>query len=331
MSNGYVIHVGRYAPERVEIAFPDKDGRPKPDTVIEAFRQNGTTLIMNRARVWARRVTEKGSPTNESGQVLEVTDKAYSGKLEFMDWGKDAVGAQAIEIRFLPTSRSLDYDYQRTVQKLETTIEQGLDQLSLRAGENKFDDKKEALLVQMYKVHPQNRDSKSKNPDPSIKGYTYFEVSEKETDKSFVKTKEAALTAGKFVVDISSKPQQLRNLLEIFTGYGMDFGSVNYLSNDTDIYSALLRFADMPGEFGLQVNRYKEEVTTLFEKSKSYKALDLTKNGFIAFTFSNKTQVVFENVEGKGEAMIDWVLSNFIDDYVYKQTQYFKSLCEKLT
>jgi hypothetical protein len=331
MAAGYVIHVGQHAPETVIIAQPNKEGNPKGDA-FETAKQVGSYLIINRARVWCRRVLTSGKLPTKDGEeeVLEVTDTRYKGDLEFLKWGTNKLGAQAIEVRFLPISRSLDYDYQRTVQKIEVRVEEDQAQIELKPGENKFNYDTEALKIQMLKVHPQNRDSVYKNPDPTLKGYTYYEVTDAQVDKAFVKAKEASITAGRFVVDISSKPQQLRNLLEIFKKYGVDFKDVNILSNDTDIYTALLKYADTPGEFGQQVQRYKAELYEKFELAKSYKALDLTKDGFIALTVKNKKDLVFENAEGKGDKMIEWVLDNFVDETVYQQSQHFISQCSKL-
>lgn len=331
MAEGYVIHVGQHAPEKVIIAYPNKDGNPKGD-IFETHRQVGSYLIINRARVWARRVGIDGKLPGKGDveEVLEVTDLRYKGNLEFLKWGDNKIGAQAIEIRLLPISATLDYEYQRSVQKIEVRVEEDQAQIELKPGENKFDPKTEALKIQMLKVHPQNRDSVSKNPDPSIKGYTYYEVSDELVDKSFVKNKEAALVAGTFVTSIAGKPQSLKNLLEIFKGYNVEFGDVNHLSTDTDIYTALLKFADIPGEFGAQINRYKEDLYKTFELAKSYKALDLTKDGYIALMIDNKKEIVWEKAEGKGDKMIEWVLENFVDEYVYQQSQHFKSLCTKL-
>ena len=64
-------------------------------------------------------------------------------------------------------SSSLDFAYQQTIQKIDTKVEDGHDYIYLTPGENKFDEDKDKNLVQMLKVHPQNRESVSKNPDSS--------------------------------------------------------------------------------------------------------------------------------------------------------------------
>lgn len=336
MAQGYVIHVGLHAPEKVIVAQADKDGKPKGDS-FETYKSVGSYLLMNRARVWCRRVGTDGKlPKNKDTQaeeVLEVNDTRYRGNLEFLKWQDLKLGAQAIEIRYLSISQSLDFDYQRSIQKIEVSVEQDWEQIELKPGENKFDPDKEALKIQLLKVHPQNRDSVSKNPNPIIKGYTYYEVSDEQVDKTFVRNKEASLVAGRFVAELSTHPQRLKNLLEIFKGYDADIellNGVNHLSNDTDVYTALLKFADIPGTFGQLINRYKQDLQEKFELAKSYKALDLTKNGFIAMVVDNKKDIVWENADGKGDGMIEWVMENFLKEDVYERTQHFKALCSTL-
>jgi len=326
---GYVIHVGHYSPQKVLVGHPDpKTGQPTGDA-LEVYKQNGAYQVINRARVWGRRVLPDGKmPENNT---LEVNDIKYKGDIEFLKWGDNKQGAQAIEIRYLPMSNSLDYDYQRTVQKLDVKIEDGHDFIMLTPGENKFDDTRQALLVKMLRVHPQNRDSISKNPDPQLKGYTYIQVTDDNSDKTFVSKKEASLDAGLFVKGLSISPARLKNLLEIFIGYGVDFGEVNNLSTDTAIYQALLYFTEKaPDEMMKLISRYKSELLDKFELAKSFNALDLTKDGFIGMTSKNKPVIVWKDVEGKGNKMIDWVIDNFVKEDVYMQTKYFKSLCEEL-
>jgi len=315
MSKSYVIHVGHHAPEKVIIAYPNRNGDPKGE-VFETHKQVGSYFIMNRARVWCRRVLPSGKlpVVDQVEQSLEVTDTRYKGNLEFLTWGDNKLGAQAIEIRFLTISSSIDYEYQRTVQKFDPRIEEDTMHIELAPGENKFDTDKEVLKIQFLKVHPRNRDSVSKDPDPKIKGSDYYEVSDEQMDKTFVRNREAALVTGIFVQQLSTKPQSLRNLLEIFKGYGVEFGSVNHLSNPTDIYAALLKFADIPGDFGAYVQRYKKELLDLFEYAKSFKALDLSKNGVIALLVNNKPEILLDKIEAKGDGMIDWVLENFADE-----------------
>lgn len=339
MAKGYAIQVGQHAPAKVLVGHPNKSGLPTEET-YEVLKQTGAHLLINSTRVWARRVQPDGKlPKGADGVeiALEAIDTRYKGNLEFLPWGTQKVGAQAIHTRYLPQSSSLDYEYQKNVQKIETRVEDGSDYINLTPGENKFDTEKEALLIQHLKVHGQNRDSVSKNPDPQLKGYTYYELTEEKADKSFIDKKEKALDAGLFIKGLSADPQSLRNLFEIFLDYrkanGQSFGDVDMLSRDYDIYTMMLTYSDTdPVEMMNFINRYKKDLLDRFEFAKNFKALDLDKEGFIGFVdATGKRTVVFEGVKEKGNKAIDWVIENFVQDGVYKATKHFLSLCSKLS
>lgn len=335
MANGYVIQVGHYAPQKVIVSVPNKDGNPSAD-VAEVYKTVGAHLLINRARVWARRVQNNGKPILDSEgeeQVLELTDSRYRGKLEFLEWGDVKTGAQAIDIRYIPQSQSLDVSFQDIIQKIQLDAEgkDGSAFIELRAGENKFDYKTQALFIEYLKVHPQNRSSVCKNPDPKIKGYTYHDVNDENTDKSGVQKIESELTAGNFVMGISNKVGSLKNLLEVLISKGVDFGDTSVLSTDLSIYTALLNFArSRAGDFGFYVNDFKKDISNLFEKAKTYNALDLTKNGFIAMLVNSKKEIVFDDANGKGDEMINWVMDNFLEQSVYERIKHLKALCDKL-
>lgn len=332
---GYVIQVGHYSPEKVVISVPTKEGNPGVN-VAESFKTVGEYNIINRARVWGRRVLDNGKLAKDADKndiVVEVTNKDYHGKIEFLDWGVAEQGAQAIEVRYLPQSLSLDVEYQDNIQKIKLDPEgkDGSAFLVLTAGRNTFDYKTQALLIQMYKVHPQNRDSKSKNPDPRIKGYTFWEVTDADSDKVSIAQSESKITSGNYVMALADKPNGLRNLMNVFVDNGVGFGDVNLLSVPTDIYKALLIFAEQrPGDFGLYINEFKKEISDCFEKAKSYKALDLTTAGTIGLMVNSKKEIMFDKVEGKEEGMLTWVLEHFLDDSIFDNVKKFKDACEKL-
>lgn len=335
MKAGYVIHVGHYAPQKAIISVPNKEGNPSVD-VAEVYKTVGAHLLINRARVYARRVLTDGKPATDAKgdeQVLEVTDTRYRGKLEFLPWGSTKVGAQAIDLRYLAQSASLDVEYQDNIQKIKVDAEgkDGSAFLELEAGQNKFNYDTQALLIQFYQVHPQNRDSKSKNPDPKIKGFTYYEMTDALADTTSIAQSESRITAGNFVLGLSTKPESMRNLMDLFLNSKVEFGETNLLSIDKDIYKALLNLSEQkPGDFGKLINDFKKEISDNFEKAKAYKALDLTKAGTIGLIVGSKKEVIFENAEGKDDEMIDWVLENFLDAKVYNGVKKLKELCEKL-
>jgi len=332
MSNGFVIHVGHNSPSQAIVAHPDpKTGQPIGNP-IEVTRNIGAHNIINRALVWARRVMPDGKlpKVGDEEVALEVNDPKYKGHIEFLPWGDTKVGAKATDIRYLRQSSSLDYEYQTIVQRITTRVEDGTDFITLPPGENKFDRNKEALFIKFLEVHPQNRDSVSKNPDPMIKGYTYFVKTDQDADQKAVKHKEAYLEAGGFVKSLSADQDKVKNLFEIFVQSNVDFGKVSLLSTPTDIYLALLNYAEVePEDMQKRIERYKSELVKRFEMAKSFNALDLTKDGVIGLTVNGKPNIVFE-VEGKGNKMIDYVVNNFVDPVIYEKTKHFLSLLEKL-
>lgn len=334
MSSGYVIQVGHYAPQEVIISVPNKDGNPSID-VAKSLKTVGAHLLINRARVWGRRVLDSGKLATADGKeiVVEVTNTSYHGKIEFLKWGEAVLGAQAMDIRYLPQSMSLDVEYQDNIQKIKLDPSGKDDSgfIELTAGQNKFNTKTEVLKIQFLKVHPQNKNSESKNPDPKIKGYTYYEVTEASADTASIEKSESKIEAGILVKGLSNKIGSLRNLMELFIDGGVDFGETNLLSNDKDVYKALLIFADQkPEDFVFYTNEFKKVVSDNFEKAKSFKALDLTKAGVIGMLVDNKPQIVFDNVEGKDVEMLSWVLEHYLDESVYEKIKHLKVLCGNL-
>mgnify|MGYP000172650948 CR=1 FL=1 len=329
-SGGYVIQVGSQKPAKAIISAVGKDGRPTGQHQLETFISVGKHHIMNQCRVWGKRVLSKDA--EDSDETIEATDPKYKGVIKFMDWGK--IGGYAIEIRWLPQSHSLDFEYQENVQKLKIDKDKGIEgvfpMLELDSGENKFDHQKDALKIEFLKVHSQNRDSKSKNSNPAIKGHQFFEVTDEMVDRGSIKRMEDSTNASYIVMNESSKPLNLRALFEIM-GKRPEFGDTDRLSNDGEIYKVLLNFAQTNShDFLLIIEEYKKEVSNLFELAKSHNALDTTKNGDIGLVVNEKKELVFDGLKGKGEQMIDHVLANYSDAEIYKKTQGFKLLVQKL-
>lgn len=331
MSGGYVIQVGNENPSEAIIATPNnKTGEPMGPQ-MKTYKRVGSHLIINRARVWGRRFMMKDSKKVTSD--IEFNTVGYKGDIEFLDWGTD--GGYAIDIRYLPQSRSLDFEYQQNVQKIVVNTEQDGTHVKgahivLNAGENKFDFKKDDLLIKCLQVHPQNRDSKSRNPDPQIKGHVYYEVTDEHVDQTSVKRINQSLAATKIVNDLSTKSNELRNLFKV-VGDREEFGTTNLLSSDLQIYRVLLEYSNAkPYDFLYLIDQYKKGVLDAFEKAESYKALDLTKDGHIAIEVGGKKQLLISEVKAKGNGMVEWVVENYCDEEVFKASQILKELVSKL-
>jgi hypothetical protein len=325
MSGGYVIQVGNESPAEAIIATPNKKTGEPMGPQMKTYKRVGSHLIINRARVWGRRlINGKPKPDGE----IEFNTIGYKGELEFMDWGRD--GGYAIDIRYLPQSRSLDYEYQANVQKIVVNPEQDGAHIILKAGENKFDPKKQDLLITFLKVYPQNRDSKSKNPDPAIKGHVFYEVTDEHVDQTSIKRIETSIAASKLVNDLSNKPDQLRNLFKIL-GQRDEFGTTSLLSGDLQIYRVLLEYSNANAvDFFYLIGEYKRGVEDVFKKAESYQALDLTKDGHIALEVAGKKNLIISDLKAKGQGMVDWMVEHYYEEEVFKATQIFKELVSKL-
>jgi hypothetical protein len=326
--------VGNERPAKVMVGYVKKDGTPKQTENIERYISVGKHLLINGSRVWARRIVDGKMQKNTSGEemITECHDPKYKGELEWLDWTKDQtkLGAQAIHVRYLPGSSSLDAEYQTKIQKIEIDPQKGTAHIELESGENKFDPKRQALLIQLLKVHAQNRDSKSKNPDPEIKGFMYYELTDDLIDKTKTKKIESSLNAGTIVQSFASSTQKIRNLFEIL-GKRPEFGETDHLSNDQTIYTTLLQFSQTnPDDLIFLIGEYKKGVSDNFEYAKSFNALDLTKNGHIVLTVGGKKELIWDNAQGKNDDMLVWVLENFADPAVYEKTKHFKALIQKL-
>jgi hypothetical protein len=331
MAGGYVIQVGNERPGEAIVAQVNKKTGEPTGPQMKRYIPVGSHLIINQARVWGRRVIA-GKPKAD-GTEIEFNTLGYKGEIEFMDWGKD--GGYAIEIRYLPQSRSLDFEYQQNVQKIVVRDNQEGNHILgssivLAAGENKFDSQKDDLFVECLRVHPQNRDSKSKNPDPAIKGFKYYEVTDEHVDKGSITRIETSIEASTFVKNLSNKPSEIKNLFKIM-GDRPEFGETNLLSGDLQIYKVLLEYANAEAvDFFYLIAQYKKSVEDAFRKAESYKSLDLTKDGHIALEVAGKKHLIMSDIKAKGEGMVQWMLEHYYEDEVFMATQSFKELVSKL-
>lgn len=326
----YVIVVGRERPEEAIVSHADKDGKPVGSDQLKRFITVGKHWLINQTSVWGRRVID--GKAEKDGKAVELNTPGYNGEIEFLEHG-NAKGYE-ITIRFLRKSRSLDMEYQDNIQKIKVDTIKGEDgsaMLMFDAGENKFDEKKDALFIQYLQVHGQNRDSKSKNPSPAIPGFTFYERTEDNVNTASIDKMEKAFDAGFIVKEASKNASDLKVLLEIMGDGRPELEGIDSMSKDKQIYEALLKFAlNNPSDFQSLIDNWKKKLSDSIEYAKSFKALDLTKDGHIALIVDNKPQLMFSDVKGKGDKMIDWVFDNCLTSEIYKKAQGFISVTEKL-
>lgn len=337
---GYVIMVGNPKPGTAIVGYPDNSRNTDQKKFVGALKAGidpierhipvGKHLLINNYRAWGRRIVAgKAVRDDQKNELhLEFNDPRYRGEIEFLPW-QDSRGF-AIECRFLMQSSSLDAEYQENVQKIKIDKDKGPAQIELDAGRNEFDLTKQALLVKHLKNHPQNRDSKSKNPNPDIKGHVFFELTDDQIDTGSIDLMESSLEAGGIVKIMSAKPPMFKNLFEIM-GKRPEFEDVTNLSNDKEIYKVLLKFSQVnPTDFFLLLNNFREEILEDFKKAESYNILDLTKDGHIALDIQGKKELILSDVDEKGKGMIEWVINNYAEEPVYKAIQKLKSAVSKL-
>lgn len=269
--------------------------------------------IPNRTECWGRRVID-GKPRS-SGKPINVTDNDYKGEIEIMPWGVKE--GYPIILRYLRGYQTNDLHYQDLVlhadKNISTDDETSGDIYFLRllSGENVFDKDADPFLKQILKAHAYNKNSNSKNPSRS--SFMFWEKDEAKDESKEAKTISAKFEALTIVNDASSDNSgaKLKNLYFLL-GEQAETGL-----KDERLFAYLSKFADtMPEVLLREINAYKLSVSQAYEKAKSYKLIDLTRDGFIALGDVNK-EIVGEKIPGKGEDMMEWVHANILDEKAF--------------
>lgn len=269
--------------------------------------------IPNRTECWGRRVID-GKPRSNT-KPINVTDNDYKGEIEIMPW--NAKDGYPIILRYLRGYQTLDMHYQDLVlhadKNISTDDETSGDIYFLRltSGVNVFDNDADPFLKQILKAHAYNKNSKSKNPNRS--SFMFWEKDESKDESKEAKTISAKFEALTIVNEASSdnSGSKLKNLYFLL-GENAETGL-----KDERLFSYLSKFADTTPEIMLrEINAYKLSVSQAYEKAKSYKLIDLTRDGFIALGEVNK-EIVGEKIPGKGEEMMEWVHANILDEKAF--------------
>jgi len=213
MPNKYVVYAGDERPAFITANHVEKGSgqtRTEQGKKPQLYANRpGDVGFPNMTEVWGVRLDKDGKVPESP---LSVTDKDYSGKIKWMDWGKE--GGCAIVARWLSGYDTVDYQYQKLVLKADDKISEDSDVwfLILKSGINEFNETTDAQKVELLKVTSYNRDSKSKNPD--VVGFMFHEKNEAEEQKADSKKIDAKIDAG-LVVRTASKDSShvaLRNL-----------------------------------------------------------------------------------------------------------------------
>lgn len=291
--------------------------------------RRGDIGFPNRSETWGKRVIrDKSGDIIKEGVEIDVKDKEYKGEIEFLEWG-DKKG-QLIVTRYLKGYNTLDYLYQNLVLNADANLrpedESSTDSfyIRLQSGDNVFDDTIEPQLVQFLKIQDYNSGSVSKNPN--FLAYMFREKIFTQTEEVLDRTLDAKFESLKIVqvAGEDNSGQRLKNLFSIVQNIAA--GDVK----DNELFSTLKKLADSkPDEFIRCIDKYKLDTSNTFEKLKSYGAIDLTKDHVIV-AGQNKKNIIGEDVEGKGDDMLVWCLTNFLDQKAYDICFQLKKISDKL-
>lgn len=306
----YKIFVGDARPADAQLGYLEMNtgntiikGTAKPAQPIGGF-----AVFANRSISWGRRLV-KGKPAEDDRRV-QPTDKDYTGQIEWMEHG--AEGGYPITVRYKQACSTLDYDYQITqlnMLKFQEDIEDNY--LQMPFGENNIFYDSEAVKAEFFKIHHENDDSVSKNPNAV--GGMWHEIKLFDTTKQEVKKIDTWFESASLIksCETHEKLNVLKGILGKKVQIKEDADDQNSLYENLQLYAK-----EKPDDFMGSINTYKRKVSDLISRCQSYNAFDLTKNGVIRVG-QTKMEDLLTEVPEKGEAMLDWMFQNCLQPVVF--------------
>lgn len=324
----YLIEAG--SPNRAETVERGELEKGSGQTIkrgetIQTMLKRADIGIPNWTEAWAVRLDKDGNIPKEP---LDVKSPDYKGQIKELKWG-DAKGCMVI-CRFLKGYNTIDMLYQNIVLNANLNIREddptSADDfyLRLQSGDNIYDVESNKYLIQMYRVHYMNESSVSKSPE-SMKSM-FREVTEEDTQQKDVKSYSTKFEALKIVNEAAEDNtlSKLKNLLTIVQQLGTEE------PKDNDLFRYISMLADTQYDLFLsKINEYKKNLSNVVEKAKSYKAIDLTKDGVIVAGVT-KLELIGEGVPGKKDGMIDWLMQNFLDQKAWEIIFKLKQITDNL-
>jgi hypothetical protein len=241
-----------------------------------------------------------------------------------------------IKCRYVAGYDTIDRDYQDLV--LNVGIKEGfmdggngeaIDHIVLQQGDQEFDYDLEPFKILFLKITHYNAKSVFCHPEANG-GDTFYEVTEEEIKKSGTKEVDQKFECLLIIREAENDPQSIRNLFEIVRG--TEFNQVTNTEDATEIYKVLKLFADQkPDLFHNGINRWKTETSMVIEKARSFKVIDVTKDGVVLAGKEGKKEIIFEDVPAKGEKMIDWAFGHYLKKEVFQGFNKLKKITDKLT
>jgi hypothetical protein len=302
--NGYSIFVGTEQPRFFQkVQNVDKEGLPFGDA-MEVPVGVGTHQISNMCAVWGRRIARDETTKKDlelSG--VEFTDERYKGEIEFLPY-QDEKG-QSITLRYIKSQRSLDAQYQENVLNVNTKDMSPF--IDLRAGQNDFDYKKDKLLIEFLKVHPDNQSSVSKNTDPSIKKHVFYELKNEDVSTKEIEHLELRNTLqGNINKWCTEADGVTKVLLKMLLDNGAKI-SVTSISPELQILKALLSFAENNSiKFDALIKEHKQDIVFLLEKAKEKRVIEIGSKHDIKLVHNINDKVsIFDGKALKFEEIAD--------------------------
>lgn len=297
-------------------------GQPSGDERLYALRRQDIG-IPNYAQAWGVRTYDDGViPENP----IEVKDPKYHGKIEFLAFGD--VRGTLIECRYLKNYNTLDVQYQNLVLnvKIDDTDPTSADAffIILQSGENEFDEVRDKMKVQMLKISSYNSGSVCRNPDAI---HALYREKNNDTDVKIESKSLDAKTEALMIVGNAASDNTYGRLHNLFNIVGVLFGEK---PEDNELFVTLQQIADSkPVDFLGKIEDHKRYISNIFEKAKSYKVIDCTKDGVIVAGDSKK-EIICEDVPAKGENMLLWLLTNHLDPKANEAIFKLKKITDKL-
>lgn len=291
----------------------------------ETLARRGDIMFSNECNVWAARAIN--GKIDKNGRAVDITDPDYKGELIGLKWG-DPKG-MLIRVRYIKGLPSLDILYQenRLNFKINDNLESSADAYFLQfpMGENDFNEDSDKLLVQHLKWHSYNPNSISKDPQFFTSMFYERSFEQQETANSaIIDHKFEAATIVRKCGEGGDSIAKCKNLFSIVKS------ASDGEPEDGKLYAHLKIMADnYPVEFLRAVADYKAKVSDVFEKAKTFEAVDWVVDGTLATTGKNK-EILISGLPTKKDGIFDYLLENFTEPKVFNVTYKLNQITDKL-